>query len=300
MFGWLNRRVRSVRDEFAFRKAEREAHRRHKAEGQRRFNTDVLTAEIQAIEERIGADSRERFGPLLTETDEASRLANDALTEAERRLTLMSRDISRELAGHFRKLAEVRQRLDAAYSDRDDAQCDLDEAQENIEEWHDAVKGKSVPQQAMFGRSRDELEGYKTSREEARDDIADGRAQIASLKSKKALINLAIDLARADRSIVATHRKEGITVARCLKDFVEASVTVRDLSLRRDRLAEDRKLFVEASRHQLGIASRQSEIDRIHASHAAFLAAFEEPAAKERRRIAFIAARVRPAESRGA
>jgi len=292
MILWFKNKLRSVRNEFAFRQSERDAERAHAAEGERRFSTDALRREIRLIEGHIELESRERFGSLMREADNAYQLAEEARSQAEIRLALMSRDIPHEVAMYYDELAELKQRLDQAYQDLEEANSDFRKAQKNITSWHNAMNGKPAPRRSLFKHSLNELDEYKTSRNEARETKDDCGSQIAFLKNAREQIKQAIDKAKADRSLAQSFRRQGITVEKCRKELEDASTSVHTHALHRKRITEERRLFFETSRHQLGVGSRQAEIARINASHVTFLAKFKDPVAKQLRRDAFMEARV--------
>ena len=215
-------------------------------------------------------------------------------------------DEKRELSDRSRTLRDERQK---AQSDLDDAYEALAQSKASINAWHAKSKrspwllgngGRPLPKHSLFGQSFGDLNGLKSDRDEAVEDIQRckrARSRVIADQevcqsrwrdNKEALDTVFAGISHTKQRRQQCHDllRQGVRARQVEEDLrqllAQESAWKHEINQRRIALDD----LVKVQTHRLGLAERMEALSRLGLQHEAFMRGFDAPEARaERRRL---------------
>ncbi len=310
----FQRIVQDIRIDADFPRFEQERRAAHEAVANLRFDTTQLEREIDDIVRTAEADGSAAYGDYIRWLGTSIYALQSRIKEHRTQLELLSRDYRQELDALYAEkasLLSVKQELSgqmkALKKERADAQAelseaydDLDEAKSSIGSWYGKSErtpwllgngGKKLPNHSLFGQSFGDLDGYKSERTRACDDIGSCKSVIDDIVEKqkanralrdenKASLNRvfeSIGAVKASRQRMFDLKDQGVRRHRVEADLAELLrrevVLQKDFNHQRSAMAA----LIEQQAARLGIEERKRAVSALREQRAQYLITFDAP-----------------------
>lgn len=288
MFTWLMDWVREQKIALDFINTEKALRLAHQQEARARFCTIALERQAADLQALIEAAAQQRFGQASLIQQRVIASLQQELATYQARQALLARDFKSELAGLYETLHANKATLQALYVDKDSAYDDLNDARESLDGWYGKAErtpwlfgngSRALPRHSLFGQDLADRDRYKEERDEAYGAIEECREEIQALKKRNQALFKRIQVVKADRQRMFDLRQSGQNrhlVEQKLHDLRQSLQTA--LHQQQD-LDTQRLAFVAQEQASRGVKSLQERIAVLTREGAAFLQAFEAPAA---------------------
>jgi len=247
---------------------------------QKQYPAEELERDANArqagIERSLNESLEARLRRYEAEIDDAEL----RLSQVNERVTLLSVDYERDIAGCHENLERIKRRHQAIKTDLSEAYARLESAQAQVDAWYkksnrSAIlfgnRGKRLPRHAVFGQSFGDLDEAKGRRSEAVDDIESLKSERAGLSTEYKDTVQRLGSLQEQRKEMRQLRSRGyrleslIAEAEILKRLVRyRNLRVRAAKRRQTRLIEEelRKSGVFEQRERA--SAMRSERDRLY------------------------------------
>lgn len=313
IFDRIKNYIQELRISVDFKRQEELSWAEHKQAADERFATANLAREITFLLARIESDAAQHFDNDISKHEDLliSQQADRNWEQATLVLLTLNyktkldelyeskQALLNEKRGLFAERDSLRKSLKQAFIEKDGAYCKLNSAKENVDRWYRNSErtpwlfgngGKELPKHSLFGQSFGDLEGHKYSRDSAFDDVCEAKETIGQIKAQEKKLNDKIHRisdqvgsvineitnTKTGRSHMFALKKSGVT-ADSLKVVIgrlNAAIRKEELSIM--KLKDNRLEHVRQGKLFMGVAEKETEIERIECQKRMFLAEFDK------------------------
>lgn len=302
MFDWLKKQVdgivqtaQEMRINASFAAYEREQRELHIESAKQRFSVSALEAELSDVMRPAWNEANERFvAPISAIRSQISSASTQAGTLAQQ-LTVFDRNYKEELDPLYSELEEIKAQRSVVQENKSAAHGRLERAKDDIQSWHNKSSrtpwlfgngGKKLPNHSIFGQSFGDLDGYKSDRSSAVQDLERCGREIDRLKDRADSVKQKIGSVKNARQQMFDLKKQGLHPTKIKRTIGTLGERVRTLSTSISRLEREQAQFLEQARHDLGAVALEAKIKDRNAMKEKFIASFDDVTAKESRRRA--------------
>lgn len=302
MFDWLKKQVDGVvqaaqemRINASFSAYEREQRELHIENTRKRFSVAELEAELSCVMRPAWTEANERYGAPISAIKSQINSASTQISKSAQQLAVFDRDYKKELDPLYSELEDLKAQRAVVQEQKSAAHSRLERAQDDIQSWHNKSSrtpwlfgngGKKLPNHSMFGQSFGDLDGYKSDRSSAVQDLQRCGREIGRIKDRSEDIKQKIGAVKNSRQQMFDLKKQGIYPAKIKRTISSLEDQVRTLTASIAKLEREQAQFLEQARYQRGAVALEARIKNLKAMKEEFIASFDDPAAKEARRRA--------------
>jgi archaellum component FlaC len=302
MFDWLKKQVegvvqmtQEVRINASFAPYEREQHELHTENARKRFSVAELEAELSRVMRPAWTEANERYVAPISAIKSQITSASTQIGTSAQQLAVFDRDYKNELDLLYNGLDSLKAQRTVLQEQKSAAHSRLERAKDDIQSWHNKSSrtpwlfgngGKKLPNHSIFGQSFGDLDGYKSDRSSAVQDLQRCGLEIGRIKDRSEDIKQKVGAVKNDRQQMFDLKKQGLYPAKIKRTIASLENQVRTLTASITKLERERAQFLEQARHQRGAVALEAQIKNLKAMKAEFITSFDDPAAKEARRRA--------------
>lgn len=302
MLDWLKRQVdgvvqvtQEVRINVAFSSYEREQRELHTAKARKPFSVSDLEAELTRVMRPAWREVNQLYVAPIAALKAQITTATQQRIESARQLVVFDRNYKEDLNQLYSELEEIKAKRTVLQSEKTAAHGRLERAKDDIESWYSKSSrtpwlfgngGKELPSHSLFGQSFGDLDGYKSDRGSALQDLQRCGIEIGRLKDRSEEIKRQMGEVKCARQQMFDLRKQGLYPAKIKRTIASAEEQIHTLPADISKLDKEQAQFLERARHQRGTVALEAQITNLKALQAEFISMFDDPAAKEERRSA--------------
>lgn len=281
MLKWISATIEDARIAWSFLGYQKAKRAEHLADADHRFSSEKLEREIAKLFRGPTQEAAIRFGQPAASLNAEITTNRERIREFSRKIEVLQRNYTKELSDLYEKVADAKTSLSDLYEEKSEAHEEIRDAKESIDHWYRMSncylgnKGREIPKSRIFGRSQNDLEGFKSDKSDAINKLKRCQNAIAELHADKASYSEEINKVKNAQLVMRSIMNRGVTVPSLNKAVADASSSISELTARINDIEIKCASFLHESKINLGIPEREAEVIRIKKRHQDYIKAFD-------------------------
>lgn len=283
MFNWIRTKVQDKQIAMSFPAYEAAAREAHDATARRQFSTQDINREIIRLMTIPHQEMQVRYLEPIAKLSSTLTMLSAEFAIYREKINILERSYKSELDPLYAEMSELRDCVKTLLAQKSEAHDDMSQARDDIDSWHAQSSGtffgnggKALPNHSLFGQSFGDLDGYKSDREAAYNEIERCGNEIGAVKSRMDQLRSTIAGIKADRQRMVDLRKQGVQSADLKRIACFIAKRIGQVESERRQMDDQRAIFLEAARQRTGVVVLESTLTAIIAKRNDFIATFDQ------------------------
>ena len=292
MFNWIRTKYQDMQISMSFPAYEAAARDAHDATARRQFSTHDINREIIRLMTIPHQEMQVRYLEPIAQLGSTLTMLTAEFATYRENINILERSYKSELDPLYVKMDELRDRKTTIMAEKSEAHDDMNQARSDIDSWHAHSSGtffgnggKALPNHSLFGQSFGDLDGYKSDREAAYDEIERCGNEIGVVKTRMDQLGNEIAGIKADRQRMFDLRKQGRRSSDLKRIASFIAMRIGQLEDERRQMDAERAIFLEAARQRTGVVVLESTLTTIIAKRNEFIGSFDQTSAITDRKL---------------
>jgi hypothetical protein len=273
-----------------FIKYNRIKRKEHREIAKKRFSTAEIECELTGLIGTLQRQVEVEFDYPVLKMNSEIKSINARISVYERQSVLLQRSYDVEIGNLYGKLSKLKVEIDDTFVEKSEARSQMQDAQASIDHWYRMSncyvgnRGREIPKSALFGRSQNDLDYYKSNKESAYKLLSECGRAIADLRDERDSLKVELSKVKSDKNEMIALKKSGININENTKNIrIENQHSARILQSINE-INNSKSLFLLSERSRLGIVARESLIEKMNIVRVIYIKSFDTKAEKLRRK----------------